>query len=64
MTFGAKPVKLALQIFDAMTGANWFSISFGTRGLGTYFISGNILNITFKNGQTEIWDLVKRRKIR
>jgi len=64
MTFAAKPVDGNIQIFDALTGVPWYTINVGARGLGTYFINGNTLVVTFKNGQTEIWDLSKRCKIR
>ena len=64
MAYSAKPTGDFLQIFNALTGAPHFSIHVGSRGLGTYFMSGNTLTITYKTGITEVWDLTKRQKLR
>ena len=53
-----------LQIFNALTGAPYFSIHIGQRGLTTYFMSGSTLTVTFKTGVSEVWDLNNRRLMR
>jgi hypothetical protein len=65
MAYSAKPVGDFLQIFNALTGSPHFSIHIGSRGLHSYFMSGNTLTITYKAGNlTEVWDLTKRQKLR
>ena len=64
MTYSAKPTGDFLQFFNALTGAPHFSIHIGSRGLHTYFISGNTATVTYKTNVTEVWDLTKRTKIR
>ena len=62
--YSAKPTGDFLQIFNALTGAPYFSIHIGQRGLTTYFMSGSTLTVTFKTGVSEIWDLNNRRLLR
>ena len=65
MAYSAKPVGDFLQIFNALTGAPHFSVHLGSKCLHSYFMSGNTLTITYKNGNlTEVWDLTARRKLR
>jgi len=62
--YSAKPTGDFLQIFNALTGAPYFSIHIGQRGITTYFMSGSTLTVTFKTGVSEVWDLNKRQKLR
>ena len=62
--YSAKLTGDFLQIFNALTGAPYFSIHIGSRGLTTYFMSGSTLTITYKTNVSEVWDLNKRQKLR
>lgn len=64
MAYSAKPTGDFLQVFNALTGAPYFSIHIRPRGLLTYFMNGNTLTITYKDNTTEIWDITKRTKLR
>jgi len=64
MAYSARPVKDFLQVFDALTGAPYFSIHLGSRELSSFFMNGNTLTVTYKSGTTEVWNLTKRQKVR
>jgi len=64
MAYSARPTGDFLQFFNALTGAPYFSIHTGARGLQNYSMSGNTVTVTYKTGITEVWDLSKRSKIR
>jgi hypothetical protein len=64
MTYSARDMGNYIQIFDARTGAPWFSVTYSGRRLNTYFINGSTLSVVYDNGVTEIWDCERRCRVR
>jgi len=53
-----------LRVFNAETGAPYFTIQINGNLLSGFFINGNTLSINYSTGITEIWNLANRSKIR
>lgn len=63
--YSARVVGTSLQVYDALTGAPWTSISINHNGgLASFHVSGCTLSVSFKSGAVEVYDLDARRKLR